>query len=91
MAGADPRLECAAAGVTTLDVLKPAIPGDATRAALQIAIDHLGLPIGPGESCTNGIAIDLPASTKTTLRLRAALAGSRPDSDTLKLTCLPTG
>lgn len=87
--GADSRLGCSAAGIDSVSVLRPAVPGDPTREGLLGAAAGLGLPRGPGEACSVGVPIDLDASSKTTLRLRAVLASGRKDSDTLKLACLP--
>ena len=89
--GADARLGCPAAGIAGVDVLRPTIvdPGP-LRDTLIAALAELGLPDGPGEVCTRGIPVDLPAGKKgIVLKLRTRLASGKQDRDALKLRCLP--
>ncbi len=93
--GADARLGCAAAQVTRLDVRAPGprvkrAEDIAARAALLAGLEGITLPAGPGEACSNGFAIDVPAGNRrVTLRAQATLASNKKDVDPLALRCLP--
>jgi hypothetical protein len=88
---ADARLGCPGAAVASVEVLRPKLDGDPLRDALGQAFAELGLPLGPGETCTRRVDVDLPADRKrAAVKVRARLATGKSDPDTLKLRCLPS-
>lgn len=95
LGGDDARLGCSAAQVSSAAVKAPGPaakkPEDiAARAALQGAVESFTFPAGPGEVCSDGFTIDVPAGKrKVTLRLEARLASGKKDIDPLGLKCLP--
>jgi cysteine-rich repeat protein len=92
---ADARIACAASQVTKLDVLAPSATSKVAsdlvaRAALSTGIHSITLPAGPGEVCSSGMSVDVPAGARrTVLRSRALLASNKPDIDSLQLKCIP--
>jgi len=92
---ADSRLACSAAQISRADVKAPTAAAKrlediAARAALLGGLSSLTFPAGPGEKCTSGFAIDVPAgSRKLTLRAEARLASGKKDTDSLQLKCAP--
>jgi cysteine-rich repeat protein len=88
--GADARLGCAPAAVTSLEVLRPKLDGDPLRDALTQAFAELAPPLAPGETCTRRIDFVMPAGRQRAVtKVRARLASGKSDPDTLKLRCLP--
>jgi cysteine-rich repeat protein len=88
--GADVRLACAAAGVSAAEVVRPKAsdPGS-LRDALLHALGEVAFPVGPGETCTRRIDVDLPAGRKgLVLKLSALRSDAKKDRDSLKLRCL---
>jgi cysteine-rich repeat protein len=90
LGGADARLACPTAGVTSVEILRPRELDDPLRDALVHAFAEVAPPTGPGESCTRRVDLDMPAGRKrTAIKARARLASGKSDPDTLKLRCLP--
>jgi hypothetical protein len=93
LGGADPRYSCNADTITAVDVLKPNAkakpPLDALRTALVTAFGAVGLPVGPGEVCTQRIDVDVPAKKTVTIRTSATGSSGMVDKDALKLRCNP--
>lgn len=91
LGGADARLGCAAASITGVEVVRPkASDQSALRDAVVHALAELSLPVGPGETCTRRIDVDVPAGKKgVRLKLDAQIGGGKPDRDSVKLRCLP--
>lgn len=93
--GADSRLACSASQISRADVKAPTAtakrPEDiAARASLLAGLSSLTFPAGPGEKCTSGFAINVPAGTrKIALRAEARLASGKKDTDSLQLKCAP--
>jgi cysteine-rich repeat protein len=91
LGGADARLGCPSASVTSIEVLRPRLDGDPLRDALVQAFAELAPPIGPGEVCTRRVDFEMPASRqRAVMKTRARLATGKSDPDTLKLRCLPS-
>lgn len=93
LGGPDTRLACGATQVSAVDVTSPKVTAVgaelAARTALVDALAGLGLPAGPGEECTGGFAVDVPAGGKLKLRTRSRFGPDlRTDSDSLKLRCV---
>ena len=90
VAGADPRIGCAADVVTALEVRQPnARAVGAAAAARAELLDKLGayVPTGPGEICSGRMLIGVPARKTLHVQLRATSGGGKVDSDTLRLRC----
>jgi len=92
---ADTRLACAATQISRVDAKAPTasakrVEDIAARAALLSGLSSFTFPAGPGEVCSSGFAVDVPAGTrKLTLRAEARLASGKKDIDSLQLKCLP--
>jgi cysteine-rich repeat protein len=93
--GADSRLACSAAQVSRVDVRAPSAKAKraediAARVALLDGLDSLSFPAGPGEACSEGFEVDVPAGNRrVTLRVQALLASGKKDIDPLALRCVP--
>ncbi|MCW5891697.1 MAG: DUF4215 domain-containing protein [bacterium] len=91
--GADARLGCAAAQITSLEVRRPTSRDGGALAALRAELlDHLGgyVPAGPGEVCSHRMLLHLPADKRwARVQLRTRDAAGRSDTDTLRLRCVP--
>jgi cysteine-rich repeat protein len=85
--GGDARLPCAPAAVSSLDIAKPGV-GDPALPGLLAAVQSLGLPAGPGETCSATVAVDVPARRQVRVKTRTRHADGKTDSDTLKLKCV---
>src|SRR5690606_6815903 len=87
----DARLACAATAVTGFELRSPRANAVGTqlaaRNAVLDAVGALGLPAGPGETCSGRIEVDVPAGKSLKLATRAVLASGKKDNDSLKLTC----
>jgi hypothetical protein len=90
--GGDPRIECAADSVASIELKKPGTRDKGDLALLrQTLLDRLGalaLPLSAGERCTQHVGVTVPAGrkdAKLSLKVRNSL-GTR-DSDTIKLRC----
>ncbi len=92
LGGADTRLACAAAAVAAVAVIRPKATDPGTlRDALLHALGEIAFPVGPGEACTRGIDVDLPAAKKgLVLKSSALRSDGKKDRDSLKLRCLPS-
>lgn len=94
LGGADLRLACAAEQVGRFTARAPSrnatrAAEKAARAALNVGIASLTLPVGPGERCTAPMDIDVPVrDAYLELKVDARLAKRRgSDRDTLRLKC----
>jgi len=90
--GADPRLNCAASQVASVDLTRPGplatgIPGT-VRDVFLAAFSSLGFPVGPEEACTQRVDVDVPAGRRLFLiRSRSQTATGVKDRDILRLRC----
>lgn len=87
LAGGDARLGCPPLAVSSVDLLRPAV-GDPTRAGFVDALQAIGFPAGPGEECSQHVAVDVPVGRQLRAKTRTRLASGKTDSDNLKLKCL---
>ena len=91
--GADSRIACSAQQISRVDVKAPTAnarrPEDiAARAALLSGLQSFTFPAGPGEVCSAGFQVNVPAGTRrVTLRAQARLATGKNDTDALQLKC----
>lgn len=94
LGGADPRLACSAAQVSSATVLSPKANSTkpteiAARQSLVAALQALGVPVGPGEECTPRYDITIGVGQKAlALKTKVTIPG-KVDSDSLALTCTP--
>ena len=91
VAGADPRIGCAADHVASLAILRPSERDGGVLAEVRAELnDKLGayLPTGPGEVCSGRMMLRVPAGKKSVkVRLLTRNASGRPDTDAFKLRC----
>lgn len=86
---ADPRIACAAATVSSVEVRGPTgTRGAPARVALIGALQALSFPVGPGEQCSGRAIIDVAGRKSVKLKTRAPLTTGKKDSDSFKLKCL---
>jgi cysteine-rich repeat protein len=91
----DTRFACSATQVSRVDVKAPSAtakrPEDiAARTALLNGFQSFTFPAGPGEECTGGFGVDVPAGKRRlVLRAETRLASGKKDTDALQLKCLP--
>lgn len=94
LGGADARLACSAAQVSSATLLSPKASSTkpievAARQSVLAALSALGVPVGPGEECTPRYAITLGAGQKALkLKTKATIPG-KADSDSLDVACTP--
>ncbi|HZR81641.1 MAG TPA: hypothetical protein VFD92_11135 [Candidatus Binatia bacterium] len=94
LGGADSRIACSAAQVSATSVLTPrsnAKPAElAVRQSIEGALQALGYPVGPGETCTGRYDVVIGVGQKAlNLKTKATFAGTKKDTDGLQLTCTP--
>lgn len=91
--GGDARLGCTATHVASLEIRRPTTGDTGALAGLRAELlRHLGayVPAGPGEACSNRMLLRVPADERwAKVQLRTRDAANRPDTDTLRLRCLP--
>ena len=92
VAGADPRIGCAADHVASLSIRKPTVKDVGSLGVARAELhDKLGayLATGPGEICSGRMILPVPAGKRLRVHLRTRNAASRLDVDGFVLRCLP--
>jgi cysteine-rich repeat protein len=92
---ADSRIACSAQQISRVDAKAPNAnakrPEDiAARASLIAGLSTFTFPAGPGEVCSAGFQVNVPAGNRrVTLKAEARLSTGKKDMDALQLKCVP--
>lgn len=85
--GADPRLACPANTVASVRLTKPT--SGPLASSIATALAGLPLPVGPGETCTREVDVNVPLGRKqTVLQTQSRDGAGILDRDQLKLGCV---